>query len=344
MDFQIIDPTEWPNWDSLLLNSGDHSFFHSSSWARVLKESYRYKPAYFALTDKDQLAFLMPCMEVASILTGKRGVSLPFTDQCPTYALNPEIIPDAVHAAIRYGKLADWKYIEWRDSQSFSEDDSPFESFYTHEVNLSGPEAELFASFEESNRRSIRKAIKQGVAITISRSSCSMESFYRLNCLTRKRHGLPPQPLSFFKNIYEHIISKDLGITITAAHNSTVIASAVFFHFGTRAIFKYGASDMAHQNLRPNNLIMWEALKSYRSRGFENVNLGRTEPENHGLLRYKRQWGATESQLRYYRYDLKRGTFFKKAPRSRKFHERVFSQTPIIVLRLIGSLLYRHAG
>jgi hypothetical protein len=344
MDFQIIDPSEWPNWDSLLLNSGDHSFFHSASWARVLKVSYRYKPAYFVLTDRDRLSFLMPCMEVASILTGKRGVSLPFTDQCPSYALKPEIIPDAVHDAIRYGKLAGWKYIEWRDSQSFSEDDSPFESFYTHEVNLSRPEAELFASFEESNRRSIRKAIKQGVAITISRSPDSMESFYRLNCLTRKRHGLPPQPLSFFRSLCRHVISNDLGMVISASHDKKIIASAVFLHFGKHAIYKYGASDMAYQNLRPNNLIMWEALKNYGSRGFENVNLGRTEPENHGLLRYKRQWGATESQLRYYRYELKKGAFLKKAPRTRKLHEGIFSQTPVFILRLIGNLLYRHAG
>jgi len=35
-----------------------------------------------------------------------------------------------------------------------------------------------------------------------------MGEYYRLHCLTRKRHGLPPQPTGFFQKIQEHIIAK----------------------------------------------------------------------------------------------------------------------------------------
>jgi len=51
----------------------------------------------------------------------------------------------------------------------------------------------------------------RGLTVTRETSREAMEEFFRLNCLTRKRHGLPPQPAVFFKKIYEHIISPKYG-------------------------------------------------------------------------------------------------------------------------------------
>src|SRR3990172_2341885 len=79
---QIIDPTQYPNWDELLLSAPGSSFFHTSAWAKVLRDSYNYKPLYFAIVDTGGIRALIPDMEVNSFLTGKRGVSLPFSDYC----------------------------------------------------------------------------------------------------------------------------------------------------------------------------------------------------------------------------------------------------------------------
>lgn len=82
MNLEIIDPTQYPNWDELLLSTPGSSFFHTSSWARVLKEAYGYTPKYFTEFDGGHISTLIPVMEVDSFLTGRRGVSLPFTDYC----------------------------------------------------------------------------------------------------------------------------------------------------------------------------------------------------------------------------------------------------------------------
>ena len=80
--FDIIDPLTTVNYDEMLLSTPGASFFHTSAWARVLVESYRYKPVYFAQISNDRISTLVPMMDVRSVLTGKRGVSLPFTDYC----------------------------------------------------------------------------------------------------------------------------------------------------------------------------------------------------------------------------------------------------------------------
>ena len=82
MNLDILNPLDCDGWNDLVISSGSRSFFHSSEWARVLVETYKYKPLYFALVQDDRLRLLIPFMEVSSLITGRRGVSLPFTDFC----------------------------------------------------------------------------------------------------------------------------------------------------------------------------------------------------------------------------------------------------------------------
>ena len=283
-------------------------------------------------------------MEVHSLLTGKRGVSLPFTDECPQIVPDSGSFQEMVNYVLDYATKAKWRYVEWRDGAHFPGEVNGSEVYYTHELSLRKTEKELFSNLRESTRRNIKKAIRAGVRAQIDHSLESIKFFCHLNCLTRKRHGLPPQPFSFFGKLFECVVSKGSGFVVSALHSGKVIASAVFFHFGSRAVYKYGASDLGHQDLRPNNLIMWEAIKWCRGKGFESFNFGRTEPENKGLLQFKRGWGAQESQLKYHRYDVKSKAFRRERVNSGGLMNKVFARTPLSMLGLLGRMLYRHAG
>ena len=327
----------------MLLASGDHSFFHSSAWARVLAESYNYIPLYFTHISEGRLSFLLPLMEVKSLLTGKRGVSLPFTDYCEPVVPNADIFRDTMESIITHGKKAGWKYIELRGGGKHFLDAAPSLIQYLHDLAIDKDEKEIFNNFKDNTRRNIRKAIKEGVEVQLYDSFDSLKSFYKLNCITRKRHGLPPQPFLFFKKIYEHIISKKKGFVSLAVYKKKVIAGAVFFHFGKEAIFKYGGSDIAYSHLRPNNLVMWEALRWFINNDFINLNLGITDLVNEGLLRFKRSWGPKERIINYYKYDLKNSAFIKDRFRTRTSYP-FFRIMPLPLLNLTGSLIYRHFG
>lgn len=344
MEPDIIDPRKMPDWEELLLRSGDSTFFHTAAWTKVLSDTYSYRPVFFAYFDGDRLSGLMPFMEVRSSLTGKRGVSLPFSDHCPPHFICHDLFREAVDRVLDYGKKAGWRTIEWRDGGSFPETSPCNELFLTHDIDLGKPEADFQAQLKESNRRSIRKAVREGVTIRIDRSFASVRSFYQLNCLTRRRHGLPPQPFSFFLKIFEHVVAKGMGMVTSAVHSGRPIAASIFFHFGDRAIFKFGASDISHQGLRPNNLVMWEAMKWYKESGFSRLNLGRTDPLDEGLLRFKRAWGGTEAPIAYHRYDFRRGAFLAGAGGTPLIFKRLFSRMPGPLLRIIGRLAYKHVG
>ena len=345
IELEIINPLNYKGWDNLVLSKRGYSIFHSSSWAKVLHESYGYKPLYFTLINSGRMDALIPFMEVKSILTSKKGVSLPFSDYCVPIIPENNGFGEIFTFLIESGKKFGWKSIEIRNGNIFAQDLLPAAYYYQHTLDLSiNNDEQIFSNFRGSTKRNIKKAIREGAKATMCDSLNSINEFYQLNCQTRKEHGLPPQPYHFFKKIYEHIISKRLGFVALASYNNKVIAGAVYFHFGTNAIYKYGASMKEYQNLRVNNLIMWEAIKWYSQNGYKNFSFGRTEPENLGLLQFKEGWGAKEEIIKYYKYDLRRGEFVKDFSRVTGLHNKIFNRMPMPLLRIIGTVLYKHMG
>ena len=344
---ETANPLTYPGWDNLLLGNKGYSFFHSSIWARVLNESYGFTPVYFTSVANGRLETLVPLMEIKGIVfAGKRGVSLPFTDYCEPIIPAGGFLRCAMDVLIGYGRRAGWRTLEIRGGGDELEGMPPSSFFYGHTIDLSKSEEELFSSLRDSTKRNIRKALKEGVKVSRSRTPESMGEFYRLHCLTRKRHGLPPQPYSFFRKIYQHILDKNLGFVSLALHNGRVVAAAVYFHLGSKAIYKYGASDMHYQGLRANNLIMWEAIKWFGRNGFTEFCFGRTEPENRGLLQFKAGWGARQRTIKYRRFDLAQNAFVQGTPRSfsNSFPNVLFRRLPVPLLKTVGSLLYRYMG
>jgi hypothetical protein len=343
-EIQIVNPSEFENWDELLLRSGDNSVFHSAAWARVLEESYDYTPKYFCHKDGSSILALIPLMEINSSLTGKRGVALPFTDFCSPFITEPKQLDDIISAIFEYGWRSDWKYIELRGDYYYDEN-VPFSSFYYgHTLKLEANSGNMFANFRNNNKRNIKKAVKNGVRIEFGITAEDLNNFYWLNCKTRKRHGLPPQPIKFFRNLKTYILDKDYGRIGSAMIDNKTIASAIFINFGNKVVYKYGASDYAYQSLRPNNLLMWEAIKAYGEKGFQEFSFGRTEHENEGLRQFKNSWNPTENVIKYYRYNTNSDKFIEKARDINGKIETVFRLMPDIALKFIGKVLYRHMG
>jgi hypothetical protein len=340
----LTNPIDFPHWDESLRSLPGHSFFHTSSWAEVLHRSYGYKPVYFTVWEGSQLTALLPVMDIDSFLTGKRGVSLPYTDYCDPIVSDAGQFQEMFTAAIAYGKKQNWETLEIRGGNAFVQEQKPSERHYGHTLDLTAGIQKIFCSLRDSTRRNIKKAEKENIDVTISTSPDTLKEFCRLNALTRRDHGLPPQPRHFFRRVYDQIISKKLGFVALASFKHRVIAANVYFNFGDQVIYKYGASDRAWLHLRANNLVMWEAIKWGCDHGYNAFCFGRTEPENQGLRQFKSGWGAREYSIAYYRYHLNKDAFVKAPTIMHPLYKKVFRKLPVPVLDVIGNALYRHMG
>jgi len=344
LTLNVINPLEYEGWDKLLLSTSGYSFFHSEAWARVLYESYKYKLLYFTLFESDKLLASVPVMEINSFLTGRRGVSLPFSDYCEPIITKNIQFQDVIDSVLDYGKKAQWKIFEFRGGKSLHQGITSSTSFHRHLVDLTRNEQQIFDNFRSSSKRNVRKALREGVEIRIGNSMEAMKEFYRLNCMTRKRHGIPSEPWYFFKKIYKHIISKDKGIIVLAFHKKKVIASAIYFHFGEKVVYKYGASDKKYQHLRANNLMMWEAIKRYSRKGSKSFCFGITDLDNAGLRQFKTAMATTEQTVAHYNYDFQETAFTCKNSFITDWHKKILQKMPVRFLKLAGNYLYKHYG
>lgn len=342
--FEFVNPIPIANWNQMVLKKDGYSIFHSSNWALVLNDTYSYKPCYLINFDGDSFSTIVPVAEIRSAITGNRGVSLPFSDFCEPIIPEKSSSAEFIDLIIDKGKQSGWKYFEIRGGDSFFKPSNRLTSYFVHELQLEMNEKKIYENLRSSTKRNIRKANREGVRIELSCTQQAMRAFYQLNCVTRKRHRLPPQPYKFFENVHKNIISNGMGFVALAVYRKRVIAGAVFFHFGKKAMYKYGGSDPAFQKLRANNLLIWEAIRWYSSRDFLLFDLGRTEPGNTGLNQFKDGWGGRRRIVSYYKYDIEREKFLTRDNGIPEILKKFFHNLPLPLLRVIGNVAYKHIG
>jgi len=300
-------------------------------------DSYGFCPVWQA--EKNAL---LPLMTVDSWLTGRRGIALPFTDECPPLCESEGEFQPLFQRAVEFGRARGWKSIELRGGREFFGEAPASLAFHGHSLDLTADEARLFEKMDSSARQGVRKAEKDGVTVEVSQSVEAVREFYLLQCLTRKRHGLPPQPLEFFLNIQRHILSQNQGMVVLAGWRGAKIAGAMYFFLGGRAIYKYGASDYRRQHLRPNNLVMWAGMKWLAKQGNARLHLGKTSLANEGLRKFKLNLGAAEQRIEYVKFDLGTDRFVVEQDGIAGWHNRVFRALPVFMARRAGELLYKH--
>ncbi|MBN1294982.1 MAG: peptidoglycan bridge formation glycyltransferase FemA/FemB family protein [Candidatus Latescibacteria bacterium] len=345
MPIEFINPLTDARYEQFIASNPDTTVFHSRVWIKALEETYGFIPGCAAVIDARSIAGAVPFMETCSITGKKRCVSLPFSDFCIPLFKSEIEFNDAFHFLVEKAEKEKWHYIEIRGGEQFFQHMQCTDEIVTHEIVLDKDERKLLHLCRDSTRRNIRKAKSAGVTVVHDTSIEAMRSFYYLNCLTRKKHGIPPQPWLFFKHLWINIINKGNGFITLATFENRAIAANLFLVFNEVGLFKYGAMDKKYGSLRPSNLTMWEGIKKCREIGCRRVNLGRTEIHHSGLLQFKRGFGCSEKTIKYFRYDCRKREFSKKpAIRSLPFAISLFSLIPLPLLRSFGKYMYRYAG
>lgn len=340
---EILDPVRDSDWDQRVAAFPDATVFHTSGWAKVLHASYGYRFLGFALNDDDRPAALMPIAEVNSRLTGRRGVGLPFTDECAPLGRSTERIDELERTVLAEGGRRGWRSFGRRGGPDVASGRIPASVEYLgHQLNLARSESDVFDSFSRATRRALRMAGEAGLEVTASADDEAMETYFGLHCVTRRRHGLPPQPARFFKALQGELPAKGGGFVVLARSGGRAVAGAVFLSWNGRAVYKFGASNEAGRRLRANHVVMWEGMRTLISEGARSLSFGRTALAQEGLRRFKLGWGTTETRIQYSKFDYRQNQYVIDVDRATGWHNRVFKNLPVPVSRWIGTILYPH--
>jgi GNAT acetyltransferase-like protein len=346
MDVYRIDPLKDPRWAALVARHPQSAIFHSVGWIEALRRTYGYEPvAYTTSPPGHDLADGVPFCRIRTWLTGKRLVSLPFSDHCAPLVDTQEALDAILVALQRDLEKENWQYIEMRPSAPappIRSDFAPAEAFALHMLDLRPGLRELFRGLhKDCVQRKIQRAEREGLYCEQGNSESLLRKFYPLLLKTRRRHGLPPQPIEWFRNLVACLGGK-VCIRIASKKASPVAAILTLVH-GKTLVYKYGCSDERFNNLGGTQLLFWKAIEGACTDDLAAFDLGRSELANPGLVTFKDRWGAARTPLLYFRCSLRQAPAIARSwPRD--LAKYCFAHIPNPFLAAAGRLLYRHIG
>jgi lipid II:glycine glycyltransferase (peptidoglycan interpeptide bridge formation enzyme) len=344
---QIIDPITDSRWDEFVSSQKHSTIFHTSAWARVIREAYRYSPRYYVLENADRFQAAIPFYFVRSILTGKRLVCLPFSDYCWPLGEDEADITSLLNSARQEIEAGKASYLEIRGGNNgFSPTQSNlvtrnFNIF--HLLDLTPGADALKKGFHDGVKDGIRQAGKRGVTVRLSNNKEDLDTFFKLHIATRQKLGVLPQPYIFFKVLYHHLISPRHGFMAMGECEGKVIAASIFLTHKDNVYYKFSASDESYLQKRPNHMVIWEAIRYACANNYKYFDFGRCSPEEKGLRAFKLGWGTKEIDLPYFYYpEIKGLTAASGNGVKYKTLRLVLHMMPQFAFKAAGSLLYKH--
>src|SRR6185295_6506670 len=128
-----------------------------------------------------------------------------------------------------------------------------------------------------------------------------------------------------------------------ASKQGQPVAGIMTLSHEKKMIYKYGGSDARFHNLGVVPMLFWNAIQEAKQAGAEELDLGRSDCDDTGLIAFKEHWSAERFPLTYWRHPETAKSALTDGWKVR-YAKPLFGRLPDSVLTLTGKVLYRHIG
>lgn len=341
-----IDPATDERWDGFIQSHPQASVFHSAGWLEALRRTYGFRSlAVTTSSPGSALTSGIPFCEVNSFLGKPRLVSVPFSDHCQPLVQDQEELMQLLRYLQLKREEKRWQCVELRPADTGAVAGAEFkqsQSFWLHRLNLRCSLNDLFHQFHnDCVQRKIRRADRERLRYEEGTSESLLERFYRLLLMTRRRHGIPTQPIKWFRNLIACLGTK-VNIAL-ASKDEHPIASILTLRHKSTIVYKYGCSDRKFNVLGGMQFLLWQTIQKAVEDQLWELDLGRSDKDNPGLAVFKDRWGAAQSELTYLRCGQNSLRPFAKIGQT-SISKYLWAHAPDSMLSAAGRALYRHLG
>jgi CelD/BcsL family acetyltransferase involved in cellulose biosynthesis len=304
---RLLQPDEWGKWDQLVESHDLGTVYHTSAWKDLIQTVYKHEPRYLVLEKDRTLVAGLPLFLVNSSLTGKRLECLPCAQSANPLVSSQEQYDLLIEAALQLKTSCNARYLELKTSGQENLTQNRMgksqEDYCTFVLDMEPPEEQIFRSLHRNcTQRAIEKASRSGLQLIVGDSLEAVQAFYQFYLEIRCSIGLLPQPRTFFTNMWNIFYPKGWMDVLLASHAGKMVAGVVILRYKDTSVYEYGGSLPDSLPLRPNHLLIWEAIKQAKRQGYKQFDFGRTSLGNTGLMEFKGRWGTRQQQLHYYHH------------------------------------------
>ncbi len=169
---------------------------------------------------------------------------------------------------------------------------------FTYELPLAGKtEDDVLKGMNQLWRRNIKKAVKEGVEVTVGEIATGAEltAFHDLYLHTAERDHFTPRPLTYFETMFRALSAEDPErITLyLARHQGDLVAATIGIRVGGHAWYVYGASATEKRDVRGSNACQWTMIRDALAAGCHVYDLRGitatldTDDPHVGLIQFK---------------------------------------------------------
>lgn len=201
---------------------------------------------------------------------------------------------DAAAALVRYARnFLGCAHVEVRDRDLAIQDADGgrfgVDRFRTFEIDLTRGEDEILSGMTSACRRAVRKSVKEGVITEASSDPEFADDYYaQLVDVFAKQSLRPTYGIDRVRALIRHLQPSGRLLLVRARNpQGKCIATGIFPALGRSTYFWGGASWREDQILRPNEAVLWFAMRYWKERGVEAFDMG-------GGGEYKRKYGGEE--------------------------------------------------
>jgi CelD/BcsL family acetyltransferase involved in cellulose biosynthesis len=296
-----LDPVTDPLWSQLVARHRS-GLFHSPLWLGAVQDAYEFRLRASVITDGTgdvTAGIAFSCLDAPP---GPRLVAAPFCDACDPLLVHVEAWTELLASLKAHEQPIMLRCLDVRppDHHGFA----VVKRARWHAVLLESTEDGRWRALDSSTRRAIRKARREGVVIRPLSLGPDLTDFHRLHVALRKaKYRLLAQPLTFFEAIARRFQIADNWHALGAWLGDRLIAGTMYLRWGDTLYYKFNASSLDALDVRPNSLLTWEGIELASTLGCRVLDLGPSDDDQPGLMRFKRQFGAEERELQFLRRD-----------------------------------------
>jgi len=323
------------NIDRYIAQSSSASLYHNYAWCEVIEKSFGHKTYYLVCEEKkDSLSGILPLVHMKSLIFGNFIVSMPFFNYGGVCADNEVNRNHLIGEAIKLAKKLDARHIEFRQEEPLN-NGFPFKlEKVSMRLNLPPSQKELWNSFSSKLRSQIKVPQKNGIYARIGGIE-ELDNFYKVFSVNMSHLGTPVYPKRFFRNILEKF---PRCTSICSAFLGDIpVASGFLVGFKNVLEIPWASSLWKYNRLSANMLLYWTVLQFACENGFTVFDFGRSTP-GEGTFKFKEQWGATPTPMRWHYWLRSNGAIPEITPRNPKYRIAIdlWKKLPVSVTRFLG--------
>jgi FemAB-related protein (PEP-CTERM system-associated) len=290
----LDDPTD--TWRSAVAGAPHAQLAHAEEWRAIIARTYGHAPIYLTAAGEDGSTGVLPAFAVRRPLFGTVITSMPFLDSGGPCSASAELDALLVSQLIVLARRRRASLVELRCSRRLGIDATPSESKVNMSLDLGSPDA-LWRQFDKGVRNQVRKAERSG--LTVERGGPEdLALFYDAFVERMRDLGSPVHAFEFLRQIVAAFGSR--ARVMLVKQRDVTIGGLVALAFKDRLIVPWATCRKEFFAVCPNMLLYWETIRAACADGLARFDFGRSTRDS-GTYHFKRQWGAQEEPLFWYR-------------------------------------------